>query len=448
MTRSRTRSRPARGTDRPAAASTGGARTGALAAAVTLAALHALWALFQWTELVAARGGGDAFCGLGGGACATLWDSDLAVAVQRATGLPLAAWGLVWSVAAFGPPLAALARRHGTAQASVALAAAQWTALAGVAAVVGLAATSLGLGGLCTTCAVTYALVLSYAGAIFAGTTRMRGPAALRGAALAAALTGVAFLALLPLGRRTPGASPSEARSTSGATAMPADGDLARRLAALPPATRQVLSDALEAWRRAPANSRPARAPLGPATAQVRITEFSDVLCGHCAQLHEALEALRRRLPKGSFSLDSRQFPLDATCNPLVSHRSEDGLRCLAARARVCLEERPEDAFAYAGALFENRRNLDAERVFALAEPYLPRERLEACVAAPETAERLRADIAWAAELGIEGTPLVLVNGRRAAHFPPLLEALVLARADPEHPAFARLPAPKRARGS
>ena len=41
-----------------------------------------------------------------------------------------------------------------------------------------------------------------------------------------------------------------------------------------------------------------------------------------------------------------------------------------------------------------------------------------------------------------EGTPLVLVNGRRGAAFGPFLYAMVLTKGSPDHPAFAGLPPP------
>ena len=43
----------------------------------------------------------------------------------------------------------------------------------------------------------------------------------------------------------------------------------------------------------------------------------------------------------------------------------------------------------------------------------------------------------------IQGTPLVLVNGKKASPNPAFLLALVLAGGDPQHPAFAALPKPK-----
>jgi len=76
-----------------------------------LGALSALWSLFLWTELVLSRSGGGSFCGFGGKLdCAEVWNDALASAAHRLTGLPIAGWGLVWSVTAFALPLAGLAR--------------------------------------------------------------------------------------------------------------------------------------------------------------------------------------------------------------------------------------------------------------------------------------------------------------------------------------------------
>ena len=61
-----------------------------LAALTALGVAHALWALFQWTQLVAARTGGQSFCGFGDAgsqACAAVWDSAFASAVQAYTAL-------------------------------------------------------------------------------------------------------------------------------------------------------------------------------------------------------------------------------------------------------------------------------------------------------------------------------------------------------------------------
>jgi serine/threonine-protein kinase len=186
---------------------------------------------------------------------------------------------------------------------------------------------------------------------------------------------------------------------------------------------------------------RPPRALLGSAGAPVRLTEFTDALCGHCADLHDTLKQLGRTLPAGAFALEVRHFPLDPACNPELAGESNAPVRCLAARSVICLEGRP-DAFDYAGRIYDYQATLDDEKVYELAEALLSKNDLVSCVNDPATDAKLRDDIAWAMEHDLHGTPLVLLNGRQVAAFGPLLYALILTRGDAEHDVFSGLPEP------
>jgi protein-disulfide isomerase len=410
-----------------------------LAVAVVLAAAHGAWATFEWVQLLSARRGGTATCLLGDGdACTAAWDSAFAGAVHARTGLPVAGWGLAWSVAALALPLAAWVRGARGGATDPFWSGARWLALAGIAAVLGLASVLARLGTFCGTCAVTYALVLAYAATCLTGPRPARA-AFRRGAGAAVLATALGWVVLLAPGLWTPRAG--EESSVTGV----APNGLGPWLASLPATPRQVLSDTLALTRSHPVRSLPAPVSLlGSPTAPVRITAFSDALCIHCAQLHFALVQMRERLPPGTFAIESRHFPLDGTCNPQVP-RVGDGLRCLAARAVLCVEEDAGDAagFSFSGRLFEERTRLDPARVRDLAREFVDPAWLERCLADPAIEARLQRDIALATELGIQGTPLVLVNGRETPNFPPLLEALILASGDPSHAAFASLPPPR-----
>jgi serine/threonine-protein kinase len=106
----------------------------------------------------------------------------------------------------------------------------------------------------------------------------------------------------------------------------------------------------------------------------------------------------------------------------------------------ICMEK---DWQAFADALFENQRWLTKRKVFEIAARFGPRRRLEECISSPETEAKLEDDIAWAREHGIQGTPLVLMNGREVPASLQFLYAMVLAQGDPAHPAFAALPPPQ-----
>jgi serine/threonine-protein kinase len=471
-----------------------------VAALVALGVLSSLWALVLWSELVMARMGGTPFCTLDAQLdCLRVWDSPFAAAVHRLTGVPVAGWGLAWGLVAAAFPLLVLLRSaEGRPPAPALLCATRLHAAAGLLAVFVLAAVSLTGGALCLGCLGTYVLVGGYAGIALFGWSRVGLPDLPRASALAAGAMLAAFLLVLYPGTRTPRnleaagreaiqgavggtplagpADPSGGASNAGASAAnsparppapthegaaalpspsaspavlgPAgtgdpkrDARLAEFINGLPNDMKQALANTLAAYRESPAlPTRPPRALLGPANAPVHLVEFTDALCPHCATLHETLADLRQQMP-GSFSVDSRHYPLDGRCNANVRPGAGDPVRCVAAFARVCMEK-TKSADDFATAIFANQRSLTLERVYELGAPFLSRPLLEACVKSEETQAKVAEDVAFAATHHIEGTPLVLVNGRRGSAFPPFLFSIILSGGRDRHPAFDALPKP------
>ena len=68
------------------------------------------------------------------------------------------------------------------------------------------------------------------------------------------------------------------------------------------------------------------------------------------------------------------------------------------------------------------------------------RKKLHACMTSKATAAKLRADIEFAESYNIQGTPLLLVNGRHSPALGPVMLAMVLAGGDFDAPGFAKLP--------
>lgn len=424
-----------------------------LAALTALGAGAALWALLLWGELVASRVGRAPVCALGDpAACAAAWDSPFASWVHHVTGLPLAGWGLAWGLVAFVLPLLALLGAAEARATPSLVSAIRLTAGAGLVAVLLLVAVSATAGAICASCAGTYVVVAGYAGIALFGWPEAGLPDGGRGAVIAGTATLATFLLLLYPGARTPSPG-SEADRAAMAAAAPAltagsgtgdaerDQRLEQLVRLLAPSQKQALADSLLLYRRSPALELPPPRHLdGPAAAPVRITEWTDVLCSHCAELHRTLATLRDHVPAGSFAVDARQFPLDAECNPYVKRRGSP-VRCLAARAEICLEgHEGEDDFV--GKLFDSQASLTPAKVYDLASALMPRAKLEACVASADTARKLREDIEAAARYDPDGTPIVAVNGRQATSFGPFLLAMALTGGSDAHPAFAALPAP------
>ena len=423
-------------------------RPGALALAALLGGLAAGWAAFQWWELVVARSGGEIYCAPGGGGhCAEVWDSPFAAAVHAYTGLPVAAWGVVWGLVAFALPLIARARLAQRRAADPWLAATVCVSVAGALGVAVLLGASVRFGHICATCGLSYALTLLYAGACYLALRGAVPGGLVRGAGLASGGILLAFAALVGPGLRTPENPSAQGSRAIGAIAplqagASDDQELARLIREAPPQVRQLMSDMLADYAAGPVwEPPPARTVIGPPGARLVLTEWSDTLCGHCAQLHEALLKLQERLGPDTFSLAPHQYPLDPACNPGVKRDTSDPLTCTAARAQICAEGRP-GAFELSGELFRRQRELSESLVLDIAGRTVPLAELEACMHAPETEQKLQADIAWAIAHGIQGTPLLLVGGRKALPYPPLLYALALTRGAPSNPAFAALPPP------
>jgi serine/threonine-protein kinase len=459
MTRKRDRSRetPAPAAAEPAPPEPAPAPSPAsLAALAALGTLSALWALFLWAELLVSRTGGTPFCALGGQAdCAAVWNSAFASAVHRLTGLPIAGWGLAWGLVAGGLALLGLLRGAQGRPDGALTSAIRLTAAAGLLTVFVMVAVAVGERAFCLGCVVTYFLVAGYAGIALLGWPGLGLPTPSRGLAWAVGTTALAFAVLLYPGLRTPKGAAASGREAlqSLPPASPSssggeetgdggrDAQVRELIASLSTEARQTFSDSLHIYRSQPPRTPiPARSLDGPESAPVRITDFTDVRCDHCKELHETLASLREKLPPASFSVDSRHFPLDGECNPGVQ-AARDPVRCLAARARICLEGHAE-ARAFAALLFAEQKTLTRDRVFAIAAPHLPRREMEACVASPVTAEKLREDLAIASRYDPDGTPIVLVNGRQATSFAPFLYAMVLTYGRADHPAFASLPPP------
>jgi serine/threonine-protein kinase len=446
---------------------------GLLGGAVALGAANSLWALFQWAELLLARQGGTPFCSINATFnCAQVWDSALAVAVHDVTRIPVAGWGLVWGIVATLVPLAALV--DGGALARGGSSALRFTTLAGLASIAALGAASLAAGALCLGCLGTYALVIGWSVCAWRATrgVGMREPG--RGAVGAGAVAAVCALGLLYPGLKTPHATsklelpvakaetatPPQPTTPTGATAPPTgpgpfngpgtgdpvrDDLLQRFMATIDPPTKQAMSDLLAAYRDAkPAVlGQPRSLAFGDGNATVRVTEWTDPQCPHCAMLHEVLGEIKKSVPPGLLSVEARHFPLDGFCNPGVQRKSEDGARCIGALASICFEGDPR-GFEATGALFAARTQT-ADAVYEAFKPFRDVAKLKACVGSDETRKKLQDDIAAAMQFDIQGTPLVLVNGREVQPVPPLLYALVLTGGAWQHPAFADLPPPRPA---
>ena len=433
---------------------------------LALSSVESLLALFQWMELVVVRAGGASLCGLNEVVnCQRVWETGFATRVHSALGVPIAGLGLVWGLAAFALALAltwqALAGRDGRAQV-VALKA---MALLGVVAIAVLATVSFGAGALCLTCVGTYLVLAAFGlvafrmlpgrgmpasvdlkrGALWTGISLLAGYVAVLGPGLATPRPS-ALGAIAGVRTATPsGAANTQSPASSSRPLSESEAAVIEFLGRLPPPEKQSVSNSLALFRASPPPSASPPAPrrlLGAPDARVKIVDWIEIRCVHCRHLNDTLHELMRVVPEGSVSIEARNFPLANECNSRVQRKDPTDVSCTAAKAMICLES-SQDFWRLREALFEEQQTLTRERVLQIASSgAVARRELEACVASAETARKLQEDVEYAWRYEPEGTPLVVVNGRKATQSGPFLYALSLTGGDAKSPAFERLPPP------
>lgn len=165
---------------------------------------------------------------------------------------------------------------------------------------------------------------------------------------------------------------------------------------------------------------------LGPKNAKVAVVEFSDFECPYCGAAMGTHEALVQRfksqdpnweaaVPKlkelakqGKIKLVFRDFPLGfhSQAKP-------------AAEAAECADEQGK-FWEYHDKLFENQDKLGSELYPELAEEIgLDAAKFKTCVETGKYSQEVQADIAYASQVGVSGTPTFFVNGIKVSGAQP-----------------------------
>ncbi len=153
---------------------------------------------------------------------------------------------------------------------------------------------------------------------------------------------------------------------------------------------------------------RDAKGPSrGPANAPLQLVEFSDFECPHCKEAQPTVERLLKDYPQAHFV--SQVFPLRR-----VHSEAEK-----AAEAGVCVAKLGgNDAFfKYTDAVYANQAQLTPEGSAAALSAAVKaagvdEAKVKACVAEPSTKAAVDASLQVGAEVGVNQTPMLSVNGR------------------------------------
>lgn len=413
---------------------------------------------YQWYDLVQWRSAGQVpFCTIGVHLdCSRVWDSPLSLQIQRLSGIPVPGWGIAWAaVVTFLAVRLLFGVKRGQAL-DAPIQALRLTVLVGTAVILGLLVYSIALGTFCLTCIAFYVIVLLIA---FFTLRYLRGSAdASWGRILAnsAVPLMVAFAIMIYPGTRTPlhnalaqpiksmvknnAGGPAPSTDKAGATQK---NPMASFLSSLPEALQQAISQSLVKYRREPRLAHPVdtgRLVYGTVSAPVHLTEWIDIRCPHCRHMEETLQEIREVTPPGSWSWELHHFPLDGECNPVI-RRDAGGISCLAAKILICQSGSP-DANTLRDDMFKHQRELTKERLWQMsAKTPEQRTRLKQCVDSSKTREALRNDIQTALQYKIEGTPLIVINGKKATPIPAFIYSLIVAMGRENDPGFNVLPA-------
>lgn len=146
---------------------------------------------------------------------------------------------------------------------------------------------------------------------------------------------------------------------------------------------------------------------LGASDAPVEVVVFEDFLCPHCGTFAETVAP---RLERDY--VDSGDVAYYAMNFTVIGPESER-----VAQVGECVVDQDPDAFwPFEIAAYRSQDGLDERRALDLAVEYAPgidEDALRACAADDERLQAVRDDVATAQELGLGGTPSVLVDGEQ-----------------------------------
>lgn len=144
--------------------------------------------------------------------------------------------------------------------------------------------------------------------------------------------------------------------------------------------------------------------PNGPASAKVKIIEFSDFQCPFCARGRQRIEEIKDKY-KDKVAIYFRNFPLEQI-HPYAFH---------AAEAAACvLEMKPDKWWDYHNTLFDHQeQGLGEKDLIKYAKDMgLDDKAFTDCLKSGKKQAEIRKDIAEGTAAGVNSTPTFFVNGR------------------------------------
>jgi protein-disulfide isomerase len=146
---------------------------------------------------------------------------------------------------------------------------------------------------------------------------------------------------------------------------------------------------------------------LGDANAPITIVEFADFECPVCRNLHDALRGLLPNYPQ--VKLIFKDFPLD-NLHPWA--------RTAALAGRCAYDQDPRVFWKIYDLIYDNQETTSASDAYQKMLDYAGRiglntDTFKACMASPEAAAAVNANLENGKLLEVRSTPTLFINGRR-----------------------------------
>lgn len=149
----------------------------------------------------------------------------------------------------------------------------------------------------------------------------------------------------------------------------------------------------------------------GAASKKILIVEFADLQCPHCKEAVPTIEQLRKDFPEARFVFQN--FPL-VDIHPFAYKAAATGNCVAGQKGDAAFFTYIKDVFEHQEALTDAMAEMTMTNAVkaAGADP----AKVAACVASPAAKQKLDGEIALANKLGVDQTPMLVVNG----HLMPL----------------------------
>lgn len=148
----------------------------------------------------------------------------------------------------------------------------------------------------------------------------------------------------------------------------------------------------------------------GKEGAPVTIVEFSDFECPFCKKAALNLKPRLKEFEK-NVAFYFFNYPLDKSCNPYMQRDLHEHA-CDAAKAVLCAQVQGK-FWPYHDILFENQPKFSMDQLKGYAQRTgLDVKKFEECLSSEETKNKVLVDIEAGKTIGLQGTPMVILNGR------------------------------------